>query len=682
MARKGGNTKFEIETAPRSAPWGSRFFATMTDIFEFKPFDEMTPEDYAAIGLRSGLEIHQQLLTEKKIFCRCPAGRYSKEYDSEILRHMRPTLSELGEYDGTALMEFKTKKEIIYRINRNSVCTYEMDDTPPFMLNDQALDIALEVAMMLDLNLVDELHIARKQYLDGSIPTGFQRTTIVGVDGWIPYKGRKIGIFQLGLEEDACREVSDIGHERVYLTDRLGMPLIEPVTHPDMQTPQEVAEVGDILSRLMRSTGKVRTGHGATRQDVNVSVEGSTRIEIKGVPSLRRVPLLVYNEAMRQWNLLRIRALLAERGITPATFSAEAYDATALLARTAYGPIRRALAEGAVVRCVKLNGFAGVLDEKTQTDTVFAKEISDRVRVVACLTRLPNIIYSDAAEKTLAARAWKGVRELAGAGPEDELVVAWGHVEDAECAAREIELRAREATEGVPSETRQALRDGTTGFERILPGPERMYPDTDLPPLALERARVESIRKGVPEPVWEREQRLESMGLAPDAVEKLAISPRYRLFDHVVNEMDVDPKLAGDVIARRFGGLVRNGVDPDRLTDDEVAEVLGAYQNGRVSREGIVPVLARLASTVDDEVDAPTRTNAALSALGFVPLTRDELEREVTKTVEQFDVSTMRRPEATHHHLMGILMARLTGRAEGARVAKHLEAALKSVSGV
>ena len=269
-------------------------------MFQFKPFEEMTPEDYAKIGLRSGLEIHQQLLTDKKIFCRCPAGRYSDQYDSEILRHMRPTLSELGEYDGTALMEFKTKKEIIYRINRNSVCTYEMDDTPPFMLNEQALDIALEVAMMLDLNLVNELHIARKQYLDGSIPTGFQRTTIVGVDGWIPYKGRKIGVYQLGLEEDSCREVSDIGHQRVYLTDRLGMPLIEPVTHPDMRTPQEVAEVGEILRKLMRATGKVRTGHGSTRQDVNVSVSGSTRIEIKGVPSLRRIPRLVYNEAMRQ----------------------------------------------------------------------------------------------------------------------------------------------------------------------------------------------------------------------------------------------------------------------------------------------------------------------------------------------------------------------------------------------
>ena len=83
--------------------------------FEFKTFEEMTTGDYERVGFMSGLEVHQQLMTDLKLFCRCPAGIYSKEYDAEILRHMRPTLSELGEYDGTALMEFKTKKDIIYR---------------------------------------------------------------------------------------------------------------------------------------------------------------------------------------------------------------------------------------------------------------------------------------------------------------------------------------------------------------------------------------------------------------------------------------------------------------------------------------------------------------------------------------------------------------------------------------
>ncbi len=200
--------------------------------FLFKSFEDMKEDDYSFIGFKSGLEVHQQLLTQKKLFCRCPAGHYSEMYDAEMLRHMRPTLSELGEYDGTALMEFKTKKEIIYRIQHDTVCTYEMDDTPPFELNEDALDIALELAMMYKSNLVDELHISRKQYLDGSIPAGFQRTTIVAVNGSLPFKNKEIGIVQVGLEEDACREVTDVGHRRIYFTDRLGMPLSETVTLP------------------------------------------------------------------------------------------------------------------------------------------------------------------------------------------------------------------------------------------------------------------------------------------------------------------------------------------------------------------------------------------------------------------------------------------------------------------
>ncbi len=267
----------------------------------------MTAADYAAIGLKCGLEVHQQLLTRRKLFCRCPAGLYSSDYDAEVLRHMRPTLSEMGEYDGTALMEKKTRKNITYRVHHATVCTYEFDDTPPFPMDDEAIDIAMKLALLLRLNLVNELHIARKQYLDGSIPAGFQRTTILGVDGWLPFNGKRIGVRQLGLEEDSCREVYDHGHDRGYLTDRLGTPLIEVVTEPDMRTPQETAEVCNLIGRLCRSTGNVRRGYGATRQDVNVSVAGGTRIEVKGVAQIWRIPRLVYNEASRQVALLRIR---------------------------------------------------------------------------------------------------------------------------------------------------------------------------------------------------------------------------------------------------------------------------------------------------------------------------------------------------------------------------------------
>ena len=465
--------------------------------FLFKPFEDMTPEDYAAVGFKSGLEIHQQLLTAKKLFCRCPAGRYSPKFDAEILRHMRPTLSELGEYDGTALMEFKTKKEIIYRINRETVCTYEMDDTPPFMIDEEALDIALEVGLLYDCKMIDELHIARKQYLDGSIPTGFQRTTIVGVDGKVPYKGRDIRIVQLGLEEDACREVSDVGHRRVYLTDRLGMPLIETVTGPDMRTPWEVAEVAQILRRLVRSTGRMRTGIGAAREDVNVSVTGGTRVEIKGVPRIPRIPRLTYNEAMRQWNLLRLKDELAGRGIVTNTFAASSEEVTKVLRRTLYQPLQSAIAAGMTVFGVRLAGFKGLLRWQTQTDTYFSREISDRVRVIACLTVLPNIAHSDSPGETLASAEWTAVRKALCAGPNDTVVVVWGPAADTKLGAQEVIARAREATHRRPLGDASGPR---RRYERIRAHPSGAGPDVPRhgPPSQADHARATGAPPGVP----------------------------------------------------------------------------------------------------------------------------------------------------------------------------------------
>ena len=175
-----------------------------------------TQADYDRIGFMSGLEVHQQIKTKEKLFCHCPAGKFNKfdDYDAELIRHMRPTLSELGEYDGTALMEFKTKKEIVYRIKNQTACTYDIDDTPPFPINKEALHNAIVIALRSNLNIVGEVHITRKQYLDGSIPTGFQRTAIVGVEGLLKMPKKDIRLIQLSIEEDACREISDIGEVR------------------------------------------------------------------------------------------------------------------------------------------------------------------------------------------------------------------------------------------------------------------------------------------------------------------------------------------------------------------------------------------------------------------------------------------------------------------------------------
>ena len=505
-------------------------------------FDDQ--EFYGNLGFMGGLEIHQQLNTRKKLFCNCPVGYRRDEPDAVILRHMRPTLSEMGTYDGTALMEFKTKKQVIYQLYRENVCTYEMDDTPPFPVNQEALDFAIEIALMLQCQLVDEVHITRKQYLDGSIPTGFQRTAIIGVNGWIPYRDRKIQIQQLALEEDACREVDDRGHTIRFRADRLSTPLVEIVTKPDMQTPQEMAEVDELLGRLLRASGKVRRGIGTVRQDVNVSVAGSERIEIKGVPRTSDIRPLTHYEALRQKALLELRDLLHARGITPEDFEGTFQDVTPFFA----DPDERrrcGIPEAAEkINVVNLEGWKDLLRHRTQPGLTFAAELAGRVRVIACLDHMPNIHVLDnqvegrlPGELGISIEMEEQVRKRTGAGEKDTLVLVWGPAEDARTGAKEIIIRAREAAECVPQETRQHLVDKCrTDFERILPGPDRMYPDTDSAPVAISRERVERITAVMAPLPWDREKQYRSLGIPAHLGRQLAIHPRARLFDRLVEE--------------------------------------------------------------------------------------------------------------------------------------------------
>ncbi|MBM3297884.1 MAG: Glu-tRNA(Gln) amidotransferase subunit GatE, partial [Candidatus Aminicenantes bacterium] len=578
------------------------------------------------------------------------------------------TLSELGEYDGTALMEFKTKKDIIYQIHKDSVCTYEFDDTPPFPVNQGALDIALEIAMLLECQLVDEIHISRKQYLDGSIPTGFQRTTIVGVDGRIPFKdGRVIRVVQLALEEDACREVSDSGHLRVYRTDRLGMPLIEVVTYPDMRTPQEVAEAGQVIRRITRSTNKVRRGLGATRQDVNVSVEGGTRVEIKGVPRIPLFPRLTHNEALRQWNLLRIRDLLLKRGLTAASLEWRADDLAGLLKTARFEPLRRAAREGLALRAVTLRGLAGILREPTQEGTLFWKEISDRVRVIACLTDLPNLIHSDLPEGTLSETDWRKVRKFAGAGRDDAVVVIWGPEADVETAVKEIVIRVREAAVGVPSETRQALPDGTNGFERILPGPDRMYPDTDSLPIEITSERIERIRRARPRLLGERLQDYRSRGLSEDLTWKLLLSPRVEDFDALLEGDGVDAVLTADILVNLLPCLRRLNRPVETLDRDALRSVLGEHRQGRLTRAAAKDVLAAMPGGARD-------FGLLLKDKRRSGLDEAALRRRVREIIDKNRSGAPALPEARRRFLMGRLMESLRYEAEGRDVARWLDA--------
>jgi len=672
-----------------TSPVSSSDRSTRPDVAGTRP---RSPEDEkldcAGVGLICGLEVHQQLLTERKLFCHCPTGRYTRTHDATVLRHMRPTLSELGVYDGTALMEFKTRKHIVYLLHRDNTCTYEMDDTPPFPVDQEAIDVSIEQCLMLGCDIVDEVHIARKQYLDGSIPTGFQRTAIVGVNGRLPFRGRTLTVTQVSVEEDSCREVSDRGHLIVWRTDRLGMPLIETVTAPDLRTPDEVEEAILLVGRVCRSTRHVRVGLGASRQDVNVSVRGGRRVEIKGVPRAGWAPALVHGEGVRQTNLLTLRDELHERGLTAAeSIRALTFDATALFASSkleflraeaweqflASEDRRAGFERGAgpfQVLGVRLPGLAGTLSWPTQPGRTFAHELAGRVRVIAGLDQPPILLHSEdwpeAARDELAA-----LRDASGCVTGDALVVVWGPEGDTRTAAEEIRIRYADATDGVPQETRQPFGDGSTDFERILPGPDRMYPDTDSPPTRVTRERVTRLQRTLPERPWEREARYQAAGVPASTSHYLVRRGGAVRVDRVVSECGAEVRFAAFFFGERLKGLRRAGVAVDDIVDERWCDLFRVFAQRPARREAWAALVRRLAEAPAETVDEACR------ALGLDREPREWQEslapRLEEAEAELFDDD----PGRLARHAMGRVMSELRGRVPARVVAEAVRAGLE-----
>ncbi len=590
-----------------------------------------TQHDYDRIGFMSGLEVHQQLKTKHKLFCKCPAGIYQKfdEYDARVIRHMRPTLSELGEYDGTALMEFKTRKEIIYHLSNDTACTYDVDDTPPFRLNPEALEIAIKISLLSKMNIVGEVHITRKQYLDGSIPTGFQRTGIIGIEGKIKLKHKEIRLIQLSLEEDSCREVSDIGHTRIYRTDRLGMPLIETVTYPDCNNPDEVKETCDFIRFLNRSTNLVRTGIGAGRQDVNVSCRGGSRVEIKGVAHSKWIPELTHNEAYRQWALLAVKEKLSEKFSDHSNWKTEPKELNGFF-KPKNQMLRDALIQKNKVYAVNLKGFKGILSHFTQPGKMFADEITDRLKVIACLEK-PFMTHSEELEPLLSDAEWNEILVMLEAKPDDAQIIFWGPQDDIKTALETIEERCLMAFEGVPNETRKSFENGTTIFERVLPGADRMYPDTDSAPIPLENAYIEELSKDLPSDIIERYHKLKKWNIPEDTYTYIFSKNHFRLIERIIEELKVDPVFAGTFIGHTLKFVEGHYKPADAFNCKSILAMFRYLKKQQIDFElakKMIPVLYEFPKMDFDSV---------LESINFKRISKDEIMSHIPFLKNKFN---------------------------------------------
>jgi glutamyl-tRNA(Gln) amidotransferase subunit E len=635
----------------------------------YVPRKQATQADYDRIGFMSGLEVHQQLLTKYKLFCRCPAGIFNKHevYDAELIRHMRPTLSELGEYDGTALMEFKTRKEIVYRIKNETACTYDVDDTPPFKIDTEALNIAIEISLLSKLNIVGEVHITRKQYLDGSIPTGFQRTAIIGVEGEIPLKHKKIRLIQLSLEEDSCREMWDIGHQRGYKTDRLGMPLIETVTYPDCANPDEVKEACNYIRFLNRSTGKVRTGMGAGREDVNVSCRGGSRVEIKGVAHTKWIPELTHNEAFRQWALLHIKDKLNARVKNPSSWKISHKVLSYHSFNFRYKPLKEARNSKNKIVAVNLPDFRGILSHFTQPGKMFANELSERLKVIACI-EMPHMAHSEDLTPLVPHKDWEQIRKMFKAKANDAQLIFWGPEGDVDTALDTIEERCQMAFQGVPNETRKSFENGTTIFERVLPGADRMYPDTDSAPIPLEDEQINELKKNLPPDVIDRYNQMLEWKIPEDTYTYIFSKNLFPVIEKIVTELKINPRLVGTYFGHHLKWVEGRHEKAAEFTYEKIYDLFRFLKDNHFDlllAGNMLPVIY-MHPKMDFE--------SVLTSIGFKKVKQEDILAKAEFLNEKFkEIGRSKDASTRHKWIMGELRKLALGNINLAKLSKEIK---------
>lgn len=575
--------------------------------------------DYKAFGLKTGLEIHIQLNTRRKLFCHCPPVLRDDEPHFRLERRLHVSVSELGAVDPAVLWEVRKRRKYVYEGYRDTTCLVELDEEPPHMPDEEALVTAVAVAKMFNAKLFDEVHVMRKTVIDGSNVSGFQRTMLVAYGGRARILGYDIGVETIALEEDAARKMGEEGKTAVYRLDRLGIPLIEIATEPMTYTPQQVGEVAWIIGYSVKITGRAKRGVGTVRQDVNVSIAGGAKTEIKGVPDLSLIPKVIEYEAARQLNLLKIAEELRRRGVQRVELSTA--DVTAAFANSRSKIVRRVLDAGGRVIAVKAPGFQKLFGFEVQPGRRFGTELADYVRA---WTELGGLLHSD--ELPGYGITAEEVRDVASRIGMESFVLLMGMDEkELEEAARVVVDRLNMAPFGVPEETRAANPDGTTKFLRPRPGAARMYPETDLPPIRITFELVKKAEEAARVSLEGKLNELVSMGLSRDLALQLIKSPHLEKFDEYVERFkSVPPQLIAAILLNVARALSREGVE---VTEEKVALVLEALDKRVITKEAVEEVLRNMKPGESAE--------EAAKRLGLVKLSYEEVRKIVEDVAKE-----------------------------------------------
>ena len=628
--------------------------------------------DYEKLGLMCGLEIHQQLDSNTKLFCRCPNKlQGTREPDFTIKRFMRPVLGEMGTYDEAMLTEYEKGMDITYEGYNDVICTYELDETPPFDCNDEARKIAMEIALLLNSNIIEEMHVCRKNYLDGSVPCGFQRTMILAKDGYVELEnGKKIGIDILCLEEDAARKIKTENKTNFFRLDRLGIPLVEVTTKPDISDPYECREAAERLGLLLW-TSNVKKVLGSIRQDVNVSIKKGTRIEIKGVQKLDWIPILINHEVSRQLKLVEIKEELEKRDVKIVDIKNKPIDLSKIMANTKSNFISKGIKSGKKLYGINLKGFTGIFGMELMEDYRFGTEVSSKVKSIS---GLKGLIHSDENLKKykFSDEDIKKLHKQLNSKQGDCFILVLGTQDEINKAMKVIINRVKYAFKGVPPETRRALENGNTEFLRELHGGARLYPDTDSQAIINPQKEINMIQKNLPEYPWTIIKKYsQKYKMEERLIKELIFTGNLHLFNELLKITPDNPTLIITTLLETTIALRRDGKAIENITENDFIDIFTLLKNGEIGKEAIEEFMIAKSETPDLTI------NELKKELKIEKISEDDLKKIIRDIVTKNEDMVKEKEMRAMGPLMGEVMKKVRGKIDGKVVSNELKTILQ-----
>ena len=614
-----------------------------------------------------GLEIHQQLDSKNKLFCNCRIVD-STEHDFTFKRILHPTQSEMGAYDQAALFESKKIKTVKYLSSKNSNCLIESDEEPPEMVNAEALELVLTIALALHCTIEDELHVMRKIVIDGSNTTGFQRTILVARNGYLDVDEVRVGIQSICLEEDAARIINeqkdDKDDTKIFALDRLGVPLIEIALDPISNTPIFVTKVAQTIGRLLRATKKVTRGLGSIRQDVNISTNGGAVVEVKGVQQLSQLALVIDYETKRQDGLTQIAKELKNRKIDESKFLGSITDVTDYMKLSTSKIVKKILSGDSKFMGLVLREFHGMLSFEPHQGIRLGKELGE----VAKSYGIGGIFHSDELPNYgITNEDVKSLTSILKVNENDSFILVGGPSILLNSVVSELSNRIRKAFFGVVAETRSVRLDGVTVFSRPRPGSSRMYPETDIPYISIDENRLKELSKNIPLQ-WNEviDQICKKYHINSTLAENIFDSQYYSLFENVASHTSINPAFIISKLTEDLVSFERQGYDSSILNKEDLFYLFEQLDKSRISKESIQIIFEKLLRQEGGSV------KEIIEALGSEGVTEDDIDDVIEKIIIENENIISQKGMDSIGLLMGRCMSVLRGKVDGEKVNKKL----------